>query len=1037
MVLHGLNRIFQKPTPNLSSSDRTNQLRSKTVYAGTVDLSTTLDKPGNDRYKTYNGPYEIAKKNVYGDATLVASASYKDLLDITKGKVLLNQLPLTDSTYPYYEKNFGNGEMYVGNYQQFDGSKTGPTGCIDSVLVYDLSSTGFTGPGSYTGNSIGYTGPSGMFGSNQDIFIDPTHCYYSDPCASSASYMKFVDVNFKGPTGATGITGPSQYFAQQIINSDQYNGFRFPMSNFTLTCNQQIDSQSEGPLFCPALQPTLSGFSYPPEPYDSPALQITPPQSNSLGAFSYFSSNPSVATISSAPSATMLNSYINTINIVGVGTTIITAIQEPYGIYSSGSISTPFVVEPITFTATWEYTNDGGLSHTDILTNLSLPYDQKTYTIRLKGTAPTATYTQSGTPSALNAGNTAQLTLTGSGNFVGSVTSPSITVTLATFSVITWRYLNNGVFDLLGNLTPVYDNTSYLISAISSIISPSYATYTQSGTASVKNVDDPAAQITLTGSGNFAGSSVTSPSITVTPATFTANWEYSDGGPYTTLSSPGLTPTYDQKTYTIRLAVTNPTNPPYASYTGPTGTPSVTNVADGTAQLTLTSLGSNFTGYVTSPSITVTPATFAVTWRYFDGTSYYDLQNPFTSPYNEKTYTIISLLNPPHASHTQSGTASVTNVADPAAQLTLTGSGNFLGSNHQSPSITVTVATFTVTTWQFTHNNTTSDLTSNLSFPPDGLPYTISFVSSTISPSYATYTPTGNPSQSALNNGDIAQLILAGTGNFVGSDPQSPSISILVENRLTVSNDFVLGSTYSVGYLDSGMAPSLSIQVGGYTYYRFFPTTTTNGTVTPTTIGSVTPTTPFNIRSLVVGGGGSGGMGNSQNYESGDGGNAGTLIDSSGSFTINSSIPLTVGGPGVASSFSTVTANGGATGGIVNISGGNGGSGAGGPGGGGGSGGGGSGGAGGPGVLNNITGGSGVYYAGGGGGCGGHNQHSGGSGGSGGSGVGGQGQSMTSGGAPYSNGANGFGGGGGGTHGPATTVGGSGVVILRFPSYTT
>lgn len=108
-----------------------------------------------------------------------------------------------------------------------------------------------------TGNSIGYTGPSGMFGSNEDIFIDPTHCYYSDPCASSASYMKFVDINFKGPTdptGATGITGSSQYFAQQIINSDQYNGFRFPMSNFTLTCNQQIPSQSEGPLFCPALQ---------------------------------------------------------------------------------------------------------------------------------------------------------------------------------------------------------------------------------------------------------------------------------------------------------------------------------------------------------------------------------------------------------------------------------------------------------------------------------------------------------------------------------------------------------------------------------------------------------------------------------------------------------------------------------------------------------------------------------------------------------------------------------------------------------------
>ena len=255
MVLHGLKRIFQKPTPDLSSSDRTNQLRSKTVYAGTVELSKTLEK-NNNRYQTYNGPFEIAKKNVYTDATLVASASYKDLLDITKGKVLLNQLPLTDLTYTYYENNFGNGEMYTGNYQQFNGyNNDGPTGCASSVLVYDLSTTGFTGPGSYDSNSIGNTGPSGMLGSSQHIFIDPKHCYLN-PCNSPDSYMNFVDINFKGPTGATGatgITGPSQYFAQQILDANQYSGFRFPMSNFTLTCKQRIDSQAEGPLFCPAI----------------------------------------------------------------------------------------------------------------------------------------------------------------------------------------------------------------------------------------------------------------------------------------------------------------------------------------------------------------------------------------------------------------------------------------------------------------------------------------------------------------------------------------------------------------------------------------------------------------------------------------------------------------------------------------------------------------------------------------------------------------------------------------------------------------
>jgi hypothetical protein len=342
MVLHGLKRIFQKPTPDLSSSDRTNQLRSKTVYSGTVELSKTLDKPDNNRYKTYNGPFEIAKKNLYTDATLVASTSYKDLLDITKGKVLSNQLPLTNLTYPYYEKNFGNGELYVGNYQQFDGSKfhtSGPTGCIDSILVYDLSTTGFTGRNSYSENSIGYPGPTGMLGSNQDIFIDPKHCYYSDPCASSASYMNFVEIDFKSPTGttgATGITGSSQYFAQQIINGNQYSGFRFPMSNFTLTCKQPFDSQEAGPLFCPALQPTLSGFSIPSvnySPSPSPFTILPPPTSNSAGAFSYTSSNPSVATING-----------NTITTGNAGTVTITATQAASGIYSSGTITTTFTV---------------------------------------------------------------------------------------------------------------------------------------------------------------------------------------------------------------------------------------------------------------------------------------------------------------------------------------------------------------------------------------------------------------------------------------------------------------------------------------------------------------------------------------------------------------------------------------------------------------------------------------------------------------------------------------------------------------------
>ena len=244
---HGLKHIFQKPTPDIDSSDRTQQLRSKTIYAGTVNLAQTLAQGSNQKYKTYNGPYEVAAHN------LIASHSYDDLLSITKGKVLLNQLPLNSNSNAYYQKNFARGQMYEGNYNQFDPSHnfvghTGYTGCNNSVLVYDIGSTGFTGPSSYDTNG-GFIGATGSQDNNKRIFIDPNHCYYSNPCLLDASYTKFV-----GPV-LPGTTGPGQFNAQQIISADQYRGFSYPMSNFNLTCEQQILNQAIGPLFCPLEPP--------------------------------------------------------------------------------------------------------------------------------------------------------------------------------------------------------------------------------------------------------------------------------------------------------------------------------------------------------------------------------------------------------------------------------------------------------------------------------------------------------------------------------------------------------------------------------------------------------------------------------------------------------------------------------------------------------------------------------------------------------------------------------------------------------------
>ena len=330
MVRHGLKHIFQKPTPDIDASDRTQQLRSKTIYAGTVNLAQSLANGNSSIYKTYNGPYEVV--NQAGNSKLIASRSYDELLSITKGKVLLNQLPLTSITQDYYQQHFAKGQIYQGNYNRFDPLFNSYSGCNDSVLVYDISNNGFTGPPSYNANGgfIGVTGPSYSQENNKHIFIDPNHCYYANPCLQNASYTRFVQPDLNG------LTGPSHFTAQQIINANQYRGFNYPMPNFNLTCVQQLPDQFNGPIFCPPKIPTLYNFTIPLKVIGDPPFSLMPPTSDSQGTFSYTSNNLSVATVSGS-----------TVTIVGPGSSTITALQAPYGNYGSATISTQLNVSLI------------------------------------------------------------------------------------------------------------------------------------------------------------------------------------------------------------------------------------------------------------------------------------------------------------------------------------------------------------------------------------------------------------------------------------------------------------------------------------------------------------------------------------------------------------------------------------------------------------------------------------------------------------------------------------------------------------------
>jgi hypothetical protein len=79
--------------------------------------------------------------------------------------------------------------------------------------------------------------------------------------------------------------------------------------------------------------PTFGSFNVPSKMMGSVPFQLTAPTSNSGGAFSYTSSNTSVATISGS-----------TVTVVGAGTSTITASQAAFGTFASGSTTATFTV---------------------------------------------------------------------------------------------------------------------------------------------------------------------------------------------------------------------------------------------------------------------------------------------------------------------------------------------------------------------------------------------------------------------------------------------------------------------------------------------------------------------------------------------------------------------------------------------------------------------------------------------------------------------------------------------------------------------
>lgn len=146
-------------------------------------------------------------------------------------------------------------------------------------------------------------------------------------------------------------TGPLDNSVTLTPTLSGWNSFDIPLSSYTVPnlaaiIQFKFESVTAGTTVyldniyfwkpAPATgTPVITGFSISDKTIGSPAFTITAPTSNSPGAFSYTSSNTSVATISG-----------NTITLVGVGTTTITANQAASGSFLAASVTTIFNVIP-------------------------------------------------------------------------------------------------------------------------------------------------------------------------------------------------------------------------------------------------------------------------------------------------------------------------------------------------------------------------------------------------------------------------------------------------------------------------------------------------------------------------------------------------------------------------------------------------------------------------------------------------------------------------------------------------------------------
>jgi hypothetical protein len=219
-----IRRAFSGPTKNSFASDYINNKRSKVKFAGTSNLASTVSQQGgalplmtpSGALKPYQGTYGFSSATPTQGAPpsaycLNQSRSYRDLLDITKGKYLLTPPNPTTTCININQVNYSR-QLFCGTLYQ-----KGYTGVAERVIY----NNGITGPTGATGvaNRIIY---NPLTNANQWITVDPSFNLFYNQSNCSNSNIILDQVNVRQNSDA-------QRQVDRFLNLDLTNGFDYPV----------------------------------------------------------------------------------------------------------------------------------------------------------------------------------------------------------------------------------------------------------------------------------------------------------------------------------------------------------------------------------------------------------------------------------------------------------------------------------------------------------------------------------------------------------------------------------------------------------------------------------------------------------------------------------------------------------------------------------------------------------------------------------------------------------------------------------------